>query len=671
MPGRPTLSLCMIVKNEAPRLKRCLESARGLVDEVIVVDTGSHDGTPELAQQLGALVYHDPWQENFSRARNVSLSRATGDWALILDADEELAGGKELIPSLLEAEDQVEGYLFQVESPTTDLPGAQVLRHLNLRLFRRRPEYAFVGAIHEQILPSILSARPQARILEAEVVVRHHGYLQAQNAAKAARNRVILEAALACTPNDVFLRYHLGITRYQERDVKGALELFWPLYHRLPRETNFYPTLVRHLAIALLDAGDAQQALSVLEKECQRFPDYPELFYLRALALRCLRRYREAIQILEHCCQMADPPRRYVSTVGINGPLALAMLGQIYGELGQGRKAAQCFLKALELLPEHGGAWSGLISELRGRGLGGTKLAEAVRQLTSPGVHSGQKSLVQALLDAGEGQAALMFLPAPEDPAWEEGGVQDWHLLKSRGLMQIGHWKEALRMALKAWLPSPSHSEALKLAILAASLGERWRLMNSLLRRLASLATEAVADVWQAYSYCLGGEADSVPPQLKPGDVEQRGEAWNLLGRLLETHSRRHVDLALRIVTALEGGADYLRLGHLYYRHGWVAEAADFYLKALEAKVADEMMCLAMGRICTAKGLHREAAIFYQQAAELNPTPRNSLLLVEARLREAAAWLADGERQFPESLRLAALKEAIDVSLERLSRGDS
>ncbi len=86
----PTVSLCMIVKNEEENLDRCLSSARDVVDEIIVVDTGSTDRTVEIANAYNARIYYHEWQDDFSLARNISLSHATRDWILHLDADEEL-----------------------------------------------------------------------------------------------------------------------------------------------------------------------------------------------------------------------------------------------------------------------------------------------------------------------------------------------------------------------------------------------------------------------------------------------------------------------------------------------------------------------------------------------------------------------------------------------------
>ena len=86
--NKGTLSLCMIVKDEEKHLARCLLSAGPAVDEMIVVDTGSTDRTMDIAKAYGAKVFEFPWTNDFSEARNCSLSHATGDWILVLDADE-------------------------------------------------------------------------------------------------------------------------------------------------------------------------------------------------------------------------------------------------------------------------------------------------------------------------------------------------------------------------------------------------------------------------------------------------------------------------------------------------------------------------------------------------------------------------------------------------------
>jgi glycosyltransferase involved in cell wall biosynthesis len=77
----------MIVKNEEAHLERCLDSVKDMVSEMIIVDTGSTDRTVEIAHAYGAKVYHFDWCDDFAAARNESLKHATGEWLLMMDAD--------------------------------------------------------------------------------------------------------------------------------------------------------------------------------------------------------------------------------------------------------------------------------------------------------------------------------------------------------------------------------------------------------------------------------------------------------------------------------------------------------------------------------------------------------------------------------------------------------
>ena len=85
---KPGISLCMIVKNEERSLARCIKSVKSLVDEIIIVDTGSNDNTINIAKDLGAEIYNFEWCDDFSAARNESIKYANHQWILLLDADE-------------------------------------------------------------------------------------------------------------------------------------------------------------------------------------------------------------------------------------------------------------------------------------------------------------------------------------------------------------------------------------------------------------------------------------------------------------------------------------------------------------------------------------------------------------------------------------------------------
>ncbi|MHB1159388.1 MAG: glycosyltransferase [Chloroflexota bacterium] len=208
------VSLCMIVRNEEQCLARCLESARGVVHEIVVVDTGSGDSTPAIAASFGAVVLHHRWRDDFAEARNVALEHATGDWILVLDADEELEERSRTRIGELIRETDADG--FQLRQRNLQ-PAGDLRRYEDLyitRLFRHVPEYRYEQPIHEQIRPSI--ERRGGKVVETgEITILHYGYVQrmAQGGeTRALRNLRVLEAALARSPRDPYLHYQIGAT---------------------------------------------------------------------------------------------------------------------------------------------------------------------------------------------------------------------------------------------------------------------------------------------------------------------------------------------------------------------------------------------------------------------------------------------------------------------------
>jgi tetratricopeptide (TPR) repeat protein len=202
------LSLCMILRDEEELLPRFLEHARGLWDELVAVDTGSKDRTPALLEAAGARLLRLPWTGDFAAARNASLEAATGDWILVLDADELVS------PAF------VASARAMLDDPGA---GAATLHLRNrlphghrrdarlLRAFRRDPAVRYRHAIHEDASEAVRAylARTGTRLVHLEGLVDHLGYVRARAAArdKKARDVAILERLLAADPHDLYSHF--------------------------------------------------------------------------------------------------------------------------------------------------------------------------------------------------------------------------------------------------------------------------------------------------------------------------------------------------------------------------------------------------------------------------------------------------------------------------------
>jgi len=194
----------MIVKDEAANLPSCLTSVRELVDEIVILDTGSTDETVAIAQSFGAQVYQTTWGNDFAAARNQALKYVHGDWVLVLDADEVLV--PEIIPYLKEAvqaEENLVVNLLRYELGAENVPYSEISR-----LFRRHPQIYFTHPYHAAIDDSVLELlqqEPHWKVVSIPLVAMHHtGYESAVIAdrRKLAMARAVMESYLAIHPED-------------------------------------------------------------------------------------------------------------------------------------------------------------------------------------------------------------------------------------------------------------------------------------------------------------------------------------------------------------------------------------------------------------------------------------------------------------------------------------
>jgi glycosyltransferase involved in cell wall biosynthesis len=217
----------MIVKNEETTLPKCLGSVNNFVDEIVVLDTGSTDKTPQVAQQFGAKVHYFTWNNNFSSARNEALKYVSGDWILVLDADETLTD--EIIPllkSVISKEEYLVINLVRQEVGSTQSPYSLVSR-----LFRYHPNISFDRPYHALIddsVTAILTQEPHWQIgYLPGVAILHTGYQKAvineQN--KYAKAAAAMEEFFASHPNDAYVCSKLGALYMQMGKIDAGMEL--------------------------------------------------------------------------------------------------------------------------------------------------------------------------------------------------------------------------------------------------------------------------------------------------------------------------------------------------------------------------------------------------------------------------------------------------------------
>ena len=268
----------MIVKNEENNLDRCLNSVKNLVDEMIIVDTGSSDSTVKIAEKYGAKVFFFDWNNNFSDARNFSLKQAIGDWILLMDADDQLdtADEHKIVPLLDDS--HIEVYLFQTLSYVGKKPGLETVSNLNVRLIKNHRGYQFNGAIHEQIVSNNVEIN-KSKVKIENIKIYHYGYLQPLyfEKNKPKRNMEILEKLLKNDNNDSFHLFNMGNEYLRLRNYNKALEFYGKSYENFNPNAAFTSKLLLRMILVLDKLNMTNEEMTMLDIGLKYYPKFTDL----------------------------------------------------------------------------------------------------------------------------------------------------------------------------------------------------------------------------------------------------------------------------------------------------------------------------------------------------------------------------------------------------------
>lgn len=250
-----TISLCMIVRNEEGVLDRCLSSAQGIADEIIIVDTGSTDRTKEIAARYTDKIYDFPWIDDFSAARNFGLEKAKMDYLLWLDADDVITPPNQAAFARLKEElDPQTAVVMMQYQVAFDAAGQPSFTYYRERLLKNGMGFRFAGAIHEAI-------SPRGKVLHSDIAIQHRKI----GPGDPDRNLRIFEKMIAAgkhlQPREQF--YYARELYYHQRyaDAAAVFKRFLDEQQGW-LENNIDAT--KHLALCYYALGQEQQALDAL-----------------------------------------------------------------------------------------------------------------------------------------------------------------------------------------------------------------------------------------------------------------------------------------------------------------------------------------------------------------------------------------------------------------------
>lgn len=420
---RPTLGAIMIVKDEEERIASILSDIEGIVDEIVVVDTGSQDKTVEIARSYGAKVGFFAWCNDFSAARNKSIELAESDYLFWLDADDRVnTENQRKIPELKKdlRPGKDRGYLLRVINQVGE---ASSLIALQLRIFPNRKNIMFEGRIHEQILPSM--ERSGIKIENMEIIIDHAGYRDNKTIEdKARRNLEILLDELHEGRLDANHLFRIAMSYYSLNEYEKCLE-----YMKRARQDHGNENWYKYSFIVIAECNArlsmTENALQELRQAARVFPETGILFYF--LGTLCLQtgRIEEAISALGKAVSLGVTIDTFPLPSDIQEmmPFYYGIAMEKAGKIGEAIKAYRASLRVnAQFIPA-------------------------------------QKALGMALLQTGEVADAISFLEKVIECS-DKYDRSLW-LCLARGYYFVGRFKDAHDLYLRSFQELPEDKDVL------------------------------------------------------------------------------------------------------------------------------------------------------------------------------------------------------------------
>lgn len=319
------ISACYIVKNEAKNLAKSIKSLKNQVNEIVVVDTGSTDNTIVVARKLGARVYNFPWQDDFSKARNFALSKAKGDWLILLDADEyftaKTAGN---IRQVIRQAQQADALLIQMVNYDVDKAEIQDYFY-QLRIVRNQQGLHYEGKIHEELKLSEGKSMKFLRVLPEMLEIYHTGYASSVSRQKLERNLKLLQQAVDNGQSEADLaRYfcdcYLGLGDMEKCTYYGWLDV------KKGRQSVNFGSRCHRVLMAYYGGRNDGESISkrrqLAEISTKQYPEVPDFWAEYSECLYQDGEYAQAIAAMEKALQLMQDYHGMEPSMLVEGHMA-------------------------------------------------------------------------------------------------------------------------------------------------------------------------------------------------------------------------------------------------------------------------------------------------------------------------------------------------------------
>lgn len=355
--ARLRLTACLICRNEAANIQAWLDNVSGFADEIIVVDTGSTDGTGDILAADGIAYYAYSWQGDFGAAKNFALEKVSGDWLVFLDADEAFqypASVRGSICHLLAQQAGCEAVAVPLYNIDADNNGNIINTNQVVRIFQNKPYLRYEGEVHEQLVDIYQKERQLCTCYGGKLLsVYHTGYSAGVIQQKLARNLQLLLKAIG--EGEEAERYYgslaacyFGRGQYQQALDYALLATSSP-YQSQANQGDCY-----WVALEAMEAlGYAyEDMLAVAEAARQLLPDLPDFWGYKGYCLARQGHWPAGRQLLEKAFSLYEAGKKQYTFAGASHFVQLELqfstyLAECYFHLGEWLISRELYLKVL------------------------------------------------------------------------------------------------------------------------------------------------------------------------------------------------------------------------------------------------------------------------------------------------------------------------------------
>ncbi len=333
------ISQCLIAKNEENNIEYCLSHLKSVADEQIVVDTGSTDRTVEIAERLGAKIFHFDWIDDFSAARNFALDKAKGDWIIFLDCDEYFDDSsvgviKKCIKDI-NGNRNIDGILSELINIDKDKNIIGIVKNVSPRIFRKKRNIRYQKPIHEVLSDC---KREDGRFISSladkseTLKILHTGYDKGVvcEKNKNERNISMLKKELEKNPEDSQLNLYISKSYYMDGAYAEGLQYAQQAlkYVDENKELDYYPVIYRNILNCMACLEKPYDELKeVFEEAVGKYAFYPDYYRIMGLVDMRLGRMEKAIEMLEKSICYCKNYNSYSES------LAFGQIDKVYSEL--------------------------------------------------------------------------------------------------------------------------------------------------------------------------------------------------------------------------------------------------------------------------------------------------------------------------------------------------